>query len=304
MANTASTTAILSSSSVANYQAWVTEVINALFTSLTVTQTSDTGQTTNGGSSVPAINTAGGYVIGRFNDAAQSTSPIFFKLEFGTNSTAAFPQMWITIGQGSNGSGTLTGTLSTRVAICTQSAPLSGVTSYVSRYCYNATQGFLGVVFKIGAIATNIPYGGFFLFRDNNASNAETTNSVTLVTNSGTNTGVNSSLGVVQTYSYLNSALLSFPTTTTWTFWPYALTTTTYSSQVQVAPCIFGTPVLYVSGLLAIGLLTEIPQGNTVSMALVGSSALTYLSVGPNPFGGSTAVSLASAANTVLMLWQ
>jgi hypothetical protein len=307
---TASTTTVINHGTLAGYNAWVTEVITALFTSVGLTQTSDTGQTTNGGSSVPAVNTAGGYVIGRFNDTAQSTSPVFFKLEFGTASSSGVPQMWITIGQGSNGSGTLTGTLSVRTPALYASTLTSSTTSYVSRYCWNATAGFFGMVFKIGsATGVNQAAGSIFIFRDNNSSGASTTNSVTVVTSSNSTTQQTSSQGAVQTYSYLTATMLTLPSSGnsngSWTMWPFGLTSTTFSGQVQVAPAIFCTPVLYISACLAMGLLTEIPIGNTVSMALVGSTAATFLSVGL-PFGASTLIGGAqsSSANTLLMLWQ
>jgi hypothetical protein len=314
--STASTSSVLNHGSTAGYNAWVTEVIAALFTSLGLTQTADTGQTTNGGGSVPSTNTAGGYVVGRFNDTAQSTSAIYFKIEFGTGGSSTAPMMWITVGQGSNGSGTITGTLSARTPMCISTAPSSTTTSYVSRFCYNATAGIFWFGWKYNSnTQLNSTSGGLSLFRDNNAAGASTTNSVTLITNqSTTSAGSTTSIGAVQTYSYLTSAWLTLPSsginTAVWAVWPYGLTTTTYSGQVQVVPCFFCTPVLYVSANLAIGLVNEIPLGNTVSMALVGSTSNTYLSAG-NPWGNNAAadpiggaVGTTSAPLTCMHLWQ
>jgi hypothetical protein len=306
---TASTTNVISNANSAAFQAWYNEFTTALFTSIGITQTADTGQIGATAALPGTTQTSAGYVIGRFNDTAQATSPVFFKIEFGTGASVSVPMAWITVGQGSNGSGTLTGTLSARVPFLQQSVPLSTTTSYPSRFCWNATNGFLGVVFKIGAFTTNAAQGGFMLFRDNNASGAATTTSVTLIANQSTAAASSSSFGAVQSYNYANNVWLTLPSSTAtaalWTFFPYALTTTTVGGQVQVAPAIFATPVLYVSANLCIGLITEIPVGNTVTMALVGSTSLTFLAVGI-PFGGSQGVG--NPGNTtstgLLMLWQ
>lgn len=311
MANTFTTTAVINHTTVAGFNAWVTEVIGALFTSLTLTQTADTGQTTNGGSSVPATNTAGGYVIGRFNDTLQSTAPIFFKLEFGTGaSSATTPQMWITVGQGSNGSGTITGTTMTRCVVLNGTAPASTTTSYVSRYCYNATAGIFWFGFKYGEGATNATLGGLVLMRDSTSAGASAGNAAILITNSISTTAITAGTGSVQIYSYTTATLVTLPTATTWAQWYFALTTTVVSSQVQVSPCVFLNPILFVSAVMAMGLITEEPLGNTTSVAIVGGTSITIISAG-NPFGSNSSTSAIGGVTTVPssglslnLLWQ
>lgn len=57
----------------------------------------------------PALNTpTPGFEIWRFNDALQSTSPLFVKVEYGVANNVNIPQMWISVGTGTNGAGTLT----------------------------------------------------------------------------------------------------------------------------------------------------------------------------------------------------
>lgn len=86
-------------------------------------QTTDTGQmnfatVTVGGAS---SNTRG-YTIYRFNDALQATSPIFIKVEWGVGATTGRMRALISMGTGSNGSGTLTGPVTGQVEICGQCA--------------------------------------------------------------------------------------------------------------------------------------------------------------------------------------
>jgi len=305
MSNTFSVTSVVDHTTDAAYHTWVAEAISAIFTSIGLTQTADTGQTTNGGTTRPAINTAGGYVTGRFNDTAQSTSPVFFKLEFGTGASVNNPQMWITVGTGTNGSGTITGTTTVRAAVCTGGALVSTVTSYPSRFVWNPTYGFFGFVWKSGSPGTQTTQGGFFLCRSTNSSGAVTTDAVILITNSNTATGSSSDPAYMQVYSYLTAGLVTLPTQNNWGFWPLGLTTTVVSGQISLVPIFVVYPTLAFHACMGIGLLGETPIGNTTSLAMVGSTALTFLSVG-SPFGATSTegINLSPATHTIMMLWQ
>ena len=93
----------------ANLQAWVA-AWDSILTAAGWVQTADTGQTASGSFvGTASLNTSQGYQIWRMADSLQSTYPVFVKFEWGTGSTANFPTFWITIGTGSNGSGTITG---------------------------------------------------------------------------------------------------------------------------------------------------------------------------------------------------
>jgi len=82
-------------------------------------KTSDTGQATTASMSACTLAPqAKGYHIFRMNDALQSTAPVFVKIEYGCGSFGTgFPAVWITIGTGSNGSGTITGVKIPRVIV-------------------------------------------------------------------------------------------------------------------------------------------------------------------------------------------
>lgn len=106
-----------------HWQAWVTAIINN-FTNAGWLRTSDTGQINEVTTTRPlAANTFQGFAVLQMNDSLQSTKPVFVRIDFGSN---AFQQKWpalkIQVAQGSNGSGTLTGALSTQEFICAHDA--------------------------------------------------------------------------------------------------------------------------------------------------------------------------------------
>lgn len=95
-----------------------------------LTVTGDTGQINAATVAKPAaINTAQGYDIFRFSDTLQATRPIYIKVEYGSGaSVATRPGIWVTVGTGSNGSGTLTGQVGARVQVAAASNAAAGNT--------------------------------------------------------------------------------------------------------------------------------------------------------------------------------
>jgi hypothetical protein len=154
MSYAATTTLINTVTTDAAFRTWGS-AINAKLASMGLINTADTGQinwTTVLASTV--TNTSQGYEIWRFNDSLQSTVPIFLKIEYGCGTAVANPSLWITVGSGSNGSGTLTGVLTPRQQIsCTATAGAithfwSGDTNRVAITAFgagSATSFFLGI---------------------------------------------------------------------------------------------------------------------------------------------------------------
>jgi hypothetical protein len=314
MANTATTATVIDQTTDAAFRTWVAEIITALGTTLTLTQTADTGQiNTTTVTRAAVTNTAAGYTIWRFNDTLQATSPIFIKLEFGTGATQpTTPQMWITVGTGSNGAGTLTGVVGARSAVAVGNAPASTTTSYTSRFVYNATYGFLAMAWKLNGFGTaTATMGGFIVFRSNDATGAATGDAVSMITNVINSTaGQSSSTGQMQCLSYLTSTLYP-PTISNGIYWtpyataaaPFGLTSTAYSGNAQTFPALYMTPVISFSNYLTVGRASEEPIGSTFSETVIGSTALTYLSVG-QMFGSSYVGSFSDSGQTVNILWQ
>lgn len=312
---TASTNTTVSMASSATFQAWVAEIVTMLFTTLGVTQTTDTGQINPATVSVPGTaNTSAGYVIGRFNDTAQATSPIFFKLEFGTNGTATNPAMWITIGTGSNGAGTLTGVVGTRVILSQNTAIASpGVTPYITRACYNTTNGVLWLAWKLnGTGTTNQCIAGFAITRSNDSNGNVTTDAVGLYVNSATTTPV-SQAASAQFISYLTNTAYNGTNGTNvqaWCAFPFHATVTLFSTNAQIGPVWQYTPVLGINNWLAVALVGEFAVGTTVSIANVGATAHTYIAAGcpfnTSNFGEQVLSCIGGAANTytMVMVWE
>lgn len=95
-------------------------------------KTADTGQIDLTTVAKPAgAGVAAGYEIYRFSDSLQATKPIFFKIEYGTANVATTFGLWLTVGTGTNGAGTITGQASTRRQMYGTTA-LTGGTLYTS----------------------------------------------------------------------------------------------------------------------------------------------------------------------------
>lgn len=93
------------------------------FTDLGWVRTSDTGQIDPTAVLKPTVaNTAAGYDIFRMGDTLQATAPFFVKLEYGNGAGTSQTSIWVTVGTGTNGAGTLTGNVSARQQIQTSSA--------------------------------------------------------------------------------------------------------------------------------------------------------------------------------------
>lgn len=296
----------------ATFQAWVAEVVNALVTQVGLTQTADTGQINPATVALPgAANTSAGYVILTFNDTLQATSPIYMKLEFGTGSAVANPMMWLTVGTGSNGSGTINGTAMSRSAIAAGAAVVSTVTNYTSRYCYNATQGVLWFGFKLNAIAgTNIFMAGVAVVRSVNSSGVPTSNSVlVLFNNYNSATGNSSSDGQAIFIDYSLSSVVQLAGPTAWGVIPFSATSTLEGTQAQVFPCFqysatAATPGFGIHNAYAICVLNEFPLNSTAPITILGSTSLTYLCAGLIFAGGGIALGYSPANYSMALLWQ
>lgn len=295
----------------AHFQAWVNEVYTALVTQLGLTQTADTGQM-----AVPCVTAApsaasqsAGYYVFRFNDSLQATAPIFLKVEFGSGASgAAYPFMWITVGTGSNGSGTINGVAMTRVAAAGGVAVGQSTTNYNSYYSYVPAQGFLGLSMKNGMASTNEATMGFMIFRSVNASGAPTADSIHLLTNSGTANGTSSS-GTLQIINNNTGALQTLTTPTSWGIIPFS---TSYSQEGTVAMVfpVFqylgsaAAPGFGITNAMALGINNEINVGATAAVTILGTLSLTYLNVG----GGVSTSNLGPGYGVtnygMLMLWQ
>lgn len=99
----------------ANFRAWLQAIFNALVAGGLI-QTADTGQINTSTVTRPlAANTSQGYAIFRSDDAAGGLNNFYFKIEFGSGAATNTPAIWLTVGWGSDGAGTITGNTSGRI---------------------------------------------------------------------------------------------------------------------------------------------------------------------------------------------
>jgi hypothetical protein len=179
------------------------------------------------------------------------------------------------------------------------------------------------MVFKIGQVASATPNaasGCLFIYRHSSNAGAAIANGTTVLTTgfSASNPGNGQENGCAQSISYTTNTV--YPTTLNQNnsnFWPAVnggpgtaasfagLATTLENGTVFVFPTITIDPVFRFSALLGIGLANDIPLGVTSpAFAIIGSTTITFLSVGL-PFGGTTGfASINSALITLLIPWQ
>jgi len=267
-------------------------------------QTADTGQGTFNGSPLivkPAANTIAAYQIWRFNDALATgspQSPIFLKFEFGTDSSVATDaRVDLTIGTGSDGAGTLTGSTSSTFEInnvATVSSPGSG-TSF-----FTHSEGFLGIVFGLGGQqaaqadmawfacfvarscdATGTPDGNAYFLSSQNGQASLTTSMETCPSHqstdisSGTNYGTNvSTTGSVGPFGFL----------------PGGDTVNAYvdtNGDVAVFPAFGINPHPFPMPQVVFGWLGDLARLTTFTATPIGTTQRTYVVFPGRLFGGS-----------------
>lgn len=247
--------------------------------------------------------------------------PIVIRLEYRTGNSATAPQMAVTVGQGTNGAGTITGSnLSTNSAVCIAGgAPVSTATSYTSRFCFNPTLGFLGFAWKAGGAATDTCLGSIFIGRSNDTAGAANSDCFYVLVNTvNTTTGVTANAGAMQSCAY--STNTNYPTSQSqanncnWngagtgngtSIFPFGITSSTFSGNSYVIPVYYMAPAISITNLLCVALKTEVPVGNSFSTTIVGSTPRTYLSVGL-AFGTNTNLGghTNTGTGTMCMLWE
>jgi len=91
------------------------------------TKAADTGQINWTTVTAPATtNTAAGFEIWQTEDVDTTW---YLKIEYGSGSTATYPAIWVTLGSGTNGTGTLTGQVSSRLAIASGATDAANTSS-------------------------------------------------------------------------------------------------------------------------------------------------------------------------------
>lgn len=258
------------------------------------------------------------------NALTNAAQPCLIKFEAGTGSAVANPQMAITIGTSWTSAGVVgaatSGAVTTRASVLNGVAISSTSTPWTSRYCYNTTLGFLGMVFKIGGVSggtVNSALGGFLIFRTSDNAGSATANAMILITaaNAFANNGVSIANGFMQAMSYTNGAI--FPTSLAssngWISMPSSggpsllmgeSTTIVGALPANIFPIYTIDPAWRLSACVATSLIGDFSLGTTTVTALIGATTRTYLQVG-FLFGGNGFAGYNFAQPVgVAMLWQ
>lgn len=285
----------------AGFRAWGAEY-NAKLAAAGLVQASDTGQINWASVNRPGISTVAGYEIWRFNDALQATAPIYIKLEFGTGTNASVPQLWITVGTGSNGSGTITGQSSTRTICGTTGNPGVAATSYPSYACH--AEGHFGISYKQGWHTLNMTPGTWFLHRYSDDDGTPNGDGFVVYMVSNANSAATASYLVPQSVRTAATATTFTAATNTGTYalWPHGLSNPTLDAagDVQIVPYFYPTKRLQQSFALCAVDVNEIATAATFSVALKGASARTFISLGNG--GGLGGIGNTNARGA--MLWE
>jgi hypothetical protein len=168
-------------SSLANFQSWTGAIFTA-FTTFGWVQTSDTGQAANPIASVPS--NAYVYWIFKANGTNAGSCPIYVKLSLGFSSTV--PAVLLTVGTGSNGSGTITGSVLTNAPIGPSFAN-RGATVYTCYWSGNADNFRMYMWSNGGTSATGLVW---VIDRSKNSSGVDTADYFTVMV-IGTPTPIN-----------------------------------------------------------------------------------------------------------------
>jgi hypothetical protein len=158
----------------AAFRAWGSSFSNALLT-VGLTKTADTGQIDWLTVTKPLANNTAGYEIWRFNDALQSTMPIYMKFWFNSGTNIIYPTMNVQFGTGSDGAGNLTGPSAVFGSDDVYSSPnrvftgtTPGALTYPSYFCYNTTYGTFSFIWKYGSTSGGEMHGFMSVARMSN----------------------------------------------------------------------------------------------------------------------------------------
>jgi hypothetical protein len=162
------TAQVWNNGSVGAFRLWTQEIHDAI-TAAGWVQTADTGQVTIASMALPGTtSTAAGYLIYRMDDALQATYPCYLKVEPASSaSTTARPGLFLTVGTGTDGAGTITGIVGTRTHL-TASITETATHSHYSSGSTGRFAMFVGITGSSASSANTFWYWSVSRFYDEN----------------------------------------------------------------------------------------------------------------------------------------
>lgn len=256
-------------SSDANFRTWGS-YISARMAAVGLVKTSDTGQIDFTTVLAPvAISTFMGYEIWRLADSLQASAPVYLKIEYGSSTGSANnPAMRFQFGSGSNGSGTLTGNLSTTY-LCSATAVVGACvvvgSGDTNRFCIN--YGFTAA----GG------YGLFFGFeRSKNAAGVDTTEAMLGVFNNAVSSGAATGAKFYPVWSTTLGDIGPTTAVSAPALFPNAASATS-GVQTIVSPLLHSKGIFMNPGMNFLGYLTAGPVPNgTPSIYMYGAIHTYY----------------------------
>ncbi len=122
------------------------------------------------------------YEIWRFNDALQSTFPLFFRLTYGRAAAGTGPGMTIIIGKGTSGAGVITNVLGTAPGIISSGCMGGNVATLTNGYVSSGDGSALCIIPFCGSES---PAPMIIVDRSRDSTGAPTGDGVSVVANSG-----------------------------------------------------------------------------------------------------------------------
>jgi hypothetical protein len=252
----------------ANFRAWGSD-LSAAFAEVGLVKTADTGQIDWVTVLRPTTtDTAAGYEIWRYTD-----SSVFLKIEYGTQNSSGTPGLWLTVGQGSNGSGTLTGAVSARGTFGSgsTSALSSPGTNRQSFLVYkDGFFGFVGYKFAIGGAG---PVAMIAVAKTTNAAGVADSRGVTVFWKSTSISGDPR----VQAVNFQTSFATQVSFAGDFVVIPMGVTSSIVGSDTQCFIHWTALPLVLPNPYTATVIASEVPAGSTFTTTLVGTTPRTYL---------------------------
>lgn len=269
----------------AEFRAWGSDIAQALL-DVGLVKTADTGQINWTTVERPTIGNFGGYEIWRYPD-----SSIYMKWEFGTSTgSPSQPAIRVTVSNGSNGSGTLTGVVS---AARTAHANTFGGASRLSWMCLK--DGFFGFLGYRDPGGVPQAFAFFAVARTTDANGATSSLGATVYWCAASTVPA-----AVQALNFSTSYVGAVNLTGDYCAVPHRITSSLVGVDSQAFVHFTAMPRVYPVMPLCTVISTEVATGSTFDVALVGATSRTYLALDTRVYGAATGTTDYKLA----MLWE
>jgi len=250
-------------------------------------KTTDTGQINWDTATRPAsTNTSAGHELYYLNDSLHGTTPIYIRVQYGASSASVnHSQIWVALGTGTNGSGSLTGTFgSTRTVLNDNFA--GGTVARTFRMC--AVSGCVWFAWDRASVNGS---GMFSVFRTTDNSGALTNDGCGLIYASSTSKTIQASqFSPASNLTYAHFGMFCFPAFAT-------------SGASQVAGIFLGGLTYQRLTPFFVGAYdADAAVGSTFTATPVGASSRTFISLGGSSGGAAGFANI--TATTLCGVWE